>query len=47
MAFLDPLRQRLQTKVIALIVAILVLGFGVLVILAIRQERQEIGRAHV
>jgi class 3 adenylate cyclase/HAMP domain-containing protein len=40
MASLDRLRARLRLKVVALIVAILILGFGVLVILNIRREQQ-------
>ncbi|MGH7409277.1 MAG: adenylate/guanylate cyclase domain-containing protein, partial [Candidatus Methylomirabilales bacterium] len=40
MALLDLLRRRLQVKVITLTVAILILGFGVLVILNIRREAQ-------
>jgi class 3 adenylate cyclase/HAMP domain-containing protein len=38
MAFLDVFRHRLQAKVISVIVAILILGFGVLVILNIQRE---------
>lgn len=38
MALLDLLRRRLRVKVIALIVAILIAGFGVLLILNIRRE---------
>jgi class 3 adenylate cyclase/HAMP domain-containing protein len=40
MALADPLRRRLGAKVIALITAILVLGFGVLVILNIQREQR-------
>lgn len=40
MALLDLFRRRLQVKVITLTVAILILGFGILVILNIRRERQ-------
>ncbi|MGH7810726.1 MAG: hypothetical protein ACREP5_10660, partial [Candidatus Binatia bacterium] len=40
MAFLTMFRRHLQLRVIALIVAILVLGFGVLVILNIQRETE-------
>ncbi len=40
MPFVDALRGHLRVKVIALIVAILILGFGVLVILNIQREAQ-------
>ena len=40
MALADPLRRHLRAKVIALIAAILVLGFGVLVILNIQREQR-------
>jgi len=40
MAFLTMFQRHLQLRVIALIVAILVLGFGVLVILNIRREAE-------
>jgi class 3 adenylate cyclase len=41
-----PFRQQLRFKVISLIVAILVLGFGVLVVLNIRREAQSLIARH-
>ncbi len=40
MMLLDPLRRSLRVRVIALIVGILIVGFGLLVILNIRREAQ-------
>jgi len=44
--FATPIRQQLRFKVISLIVAILILGFGILVLLNIQREAQSLVAQH-